>query len=200
MKKQIYIALFMLLLGSISAFADNAAEARKVLDKAASKINLKSGITANFSVMAKGMNHSGTIAVKGKKFCARTSSSIIWFDGSTQWMYNKNSDEVNVSAPSTTVQQTMNPYNFLNLYKSGYKLSMTKTKTGNEVHLVGNGKSISEMFVTIDNNYNLKDVRMKQRNQWIHIVVSNIKNATHSDSEFRFNSKDFPNAEVIDLR
>lgn len=199
MKKQIYIVL-ILLLGTLSAFADNAAEARKVLDKAASKINIKSGITANFSVTAKNMSHSGTIAVKGKKFCARTSNSIIWFDGTTQWMYNKSSDEVNVSAPSATVQQTMNPYNFLNLYKSGYKLSMTKTKSGNEVHLVGNGKSISEMYITIDSNYNLKDVRMKQRNQWIHITVSNIKNTSHPDSAFRFNSKDFPSAEVIDLR
>ena len=74
------------------------------------------------------------------------------------------------------------------------------TKNGYVVHLVGKGKSISEMYVTVDKRYNLKQIKLKQGTNWITISVSNVKHISVSDSAFRFNSKDYPKAEVIDLR
>ena len=143
---------------------------------------------------------SGTITIKGKKFRATTPIATIWYDGKTQWTYNKKSDEVNIASPSASTQQSMNPYYFLNLYKQGYTKSMTKTGKGYDIHLVGKGRKISEMYVTIDKNYNLKQIQIKQGNEWMTISVSGVRNVTPSDSFFRFNSKDYPKAEVIDLR
>lgn len=199
MKKIIF--LFIAIFSVATVFADNATEARRILDKAAAKINIKSGATASFSISGgKIGTQSGTISIKGNKFCARTGNAIMWYNGKTQWVYNKKSDEVNVSSPSSSQQQQMNPYNFLSLYKSGYTMSLTKTAGGNQIHLVAKGKSISEMYVVVDKSYTVKQVKMKQKSGWMTINISNFKPTALSDAAFTFNAKDYPKAEVIDLR
>lgn len=201
--KRIALSLIVILLTVLTASAaDTSSQARKVLDKAAAKVNLAKGATANFTISGGKLGkQSGTIAIKGNKFNARTANAIIWYDGKTQWVYNKKSDEVNVSTPSAAQQQSMNPYTFLNLYKQGYKVSMEKTASGDyNIHLTGNSKSISELYVLVDSSHNIKQVRMKQGSQWLTIVISGLTSKSFSDAEFRFNAKDYPKAEVIDLR
>lgn len=201
--KNTFILLFAALLAVLNvSAADTSIQARKVLDKAASVVNIKKGATANFSISGgKIGNQSGTISIKGNKFTARTSSAIIWYNGKTQWLYNKSSNEVNVSAPRASQQQAMNPYHFLTLYKQGYTISMDKTASRDyNIHLVGKGKSISEMYVLVDRSYNIKQVKMKQGSQWMTITISNFTQKTLSDNIFNFNAKDYPKAEIIDLR
>jgi hypothetical protein len=41
---------------------------------------------------------------------------------------------------------------------------------------------------------------MKQQKGWTTIDIKNFKKANITDGTFRFNSKDFPSAEIIDLR
>jgi hypothetical protein len=41
---------------------------------------------------------------------------------------------------------------------------------------------------------------MRQQKGWTTINITGFKQSKLSDGMFRFNSKDFPNAEVIDLR
>ena len=75
----------MLTLVSALAFGQNAAQARKILDKTASIVGRKGGAAANFSISGKYGNTSGTIAIKGNKFRANTPDAIIWYDGKTEW-------------------------------------------------------------------------------------------------------------------
>ena len=189
--------MLMLFCATTAMAADNG---KKILDKVADKIAISKGFTANFTISGGKLNNSGTISVKGDKFCARVSNAIMWYDGKTQWVYNKKSDEVNVSHPSASAQQSMNPYTFLNLYKQGYSNTVETKNNDYIVHLVGKGKGISEMYVTVDKRYNLKQIKLKQGNNWITISVSNVKHVSVSDSAFRFNSKEYPKAEIIDLR
>ena len=202
MRKTLYtfILLFLSAL-TISAAGDNSSAARKVLDKAASKVNLNKGATANFSISGGNVGtRTGSITIKGNKFIARTEGAIMWYDGKTQWVYDTRSDEVNISKPRPAQQQSMNPYSFLNLYKKGYEMSLTKAASGNQVHLVGKGKAISEMYILVDANYVIKQVKMLQKGKWFTINISNFKQTNISDAAFTFNKKDYPHAEVIDLR
>ena len=86
------------------------------------------------------------------------------------------------------------------LYKNGYTMSQTNAASGYQVHLVGQKKGISEMYILIDKQYNIKQVKMKQGKNWITINISSFKQQSFSDSDFRFKAKDYPTAEVIDLR
>lgn len=178
-----------------------SAEARKVLDKAAAKVNINKGASASFTISnGNSGSRSGSITIKGNKFYARTQDATMWYNGKTQWVYNSKTDEVNVSSPKAAQQQSMNPYTFLNLYKKGYDMTLTKAASGKEVHLVGKGKAISEMYILVDNSFVIKQVKMLQKGKWIVINISNFKQTSVSDAVFTFNKKDFPKAEIIDLR
>ena len=191
------LAAAMLTAGS---FAQNA---KSVLDKAAATITAKQGVKANFRMTTSTGTTSGTIAIKGKKFYATTPQATVWFDGKTQWTYMKNNDEVNVSNPTEAQLQAINPYNFINLYKSGYAYTMNSTATDYIVHLTASNsnRKIKELFVSVNKKtYQPTQVKMLQGKKWTTFDISNIKKENIVDSQFRFNSKDFPKAEIIDLR
>jgi len=180
-----------------------AQTAKSVLDKAAANITVKSGVQANFKMTGSLGNTSGTIAVKGRKFHATTPQAIVWFDGKTQWTYIKNNDEVNVTTPTESQLQAINPYNFINLYKSGYNSTLNKSGKDYVVHLTASSKDkkIRELFITIDkSSYHPTQVKLLQGTKWTIFDIKDLKKQNIPDSQFRFNAKDFPQAEVIDLR
>ena len=197
--EKLRITLVMLLM----AVASYGQTAKEVLDKAAAIVSNKSGATANFVLKGGQMNDKGTIAIKGRMFHATTPDAIIWFDGKTQWTYIKNNDEVNVVTPKASDLQLYNPSTFIYMYKNGYNYTMKKDKGSYEIHLIGSGKkdTLREMYITIDQKTFIPSkIRIRHNKGWNTIEVSNFKKANLSDGTFRFNAKDFPQAEVIDLR
>lgn len=199
MKK--HFAIIMMLLLSVGAQAESA---KRILDKAAATVSNPGGVQAHFQMISKQFGSTeGDIAVKGRKFHATTSDATIWFDGKTQWTYMKGNDEVNISNPTEAQLQAINPYNFINIYKKGYKLEAKKVDHFYEVHLIPTDKNrkIQEMYIVVDEtSYHPTHVKMKQKDKWSTIVISRLKTASLSDNLFKFNSKDFPQAEIIDLR
>ena len=199
MKK--HFAIIMMLLLSVGAQAESA---KRILDKAAATVSNPGGVQAHFQMISKQFGTTeGEIAVKGNKFHATTPDATIWFDGKTQWTYMKGNDEVNISNPTEAQLQAINPYNFINIYKKGYKLEAKKVEHFYEVHLIPTDKNrkIQEMCIVVDEtSYHPTHVKMKQKDKWSTIVISRLKTASLSDDLFKFNSKDFPQAEIIDLR
>lgn len=200
MKKIVLISLMLVIAMGIQAQTD--AQARQILDKTAAIVGSKGGAQADFTMSGKYGNTSGKIYIKGNKFCAHIPDAIVWYNGKTQWTYNKKAEEVNVSTPTEAQQQSMNPYKFINIYKNGFKLS-SKTVSGNyQVHLLAENqqRTIKELYVTIDKNYRPIQVKMRTAKGWNVINISNFQTKKFSDRMFVFNAKDYPNAEVIDLR
>lgn len=190
------------LLALMIALPMSAQTAKQVLDKAAANVSAKSGAKASFSIKGEQFNTSGTIAIKGRKFQATTPQATIWFDGKTQWTYLKKNEEVNVANPTEAELAAINPYNFIYMYQKGYKYTMEKKNGSFIVHLTASNKQgIQEMYITINQKtYIPSQIRMRQQKGWTTINITGFKQSKLSDGMFRFNSKDFPNAEVIDLR
>ena len=185
---------------SMGSFAQSA---KAVLDKAAATITAQSGVKANFKMTTANGSTSGTIAIKGKKFYATTPQAKVWFDGKTQWTYLKNNDEVNVSNPTEAQLQAINPYNFINIYKRGYTYTMNTAGSDYVIHLMASNadRKIKELFILVNKkSYQPKQVKMLQGKKWTTFDINSIKKENIPDSQFRFNAKDFPKAEVIDLR
>ena len=202
MEKLISILLFSL----FACLPLNAQTAKQVLDKTAAVVSAKGGVQANFSIKSsKGvnLNASGTIAVKGKKFHATTPQATIWFDGKTMWTYMKKNDEVNVTNPTESQLATINPYNFIYMYKNGYSYTLEKVDKSFYVHLhaTDKKKSIQEMHIMVtQKSYIPWQITYRTAKGVTTINITNFKTAAQPDGIFRFNSKDFPSAEVIDLR
>ena len=180
-----------------------AQTATNVLDKAAAPITMKDGVKADFKMSGSMGSTSGTIVIKGKKFHATTPQASVWFDGKTQWTYMRDNDEVNVSNPNESQLQAINPYNFINLYKKGYKATLNSSGNSHVVHLTASSaeRKIKELFITVDKKtYQPTQVKLLQGKKWTIFDITNLKKQATADAEFRFNAKDFPHAEIIDLR
>lgn len=188
---------------ALFSLATYAQSAKSVLDKAAATISIKSGVKANFKMTGGMGSSSGTIIIKGKKFHATTPQATVWFDGKTQWTYVKDNDEVNVTNPNESQLQALNPYNFINLYKKGYDATLNSSGNNYVVHLTATSaeRKIRELFITVDKKtYHPTQVKLLQGKKWTVFDISDLKKQNVSDSQFTFNAKDFPKAEIIDLR
>ena len=193
-----------MMLLTLCVSAQGAAQAARILDKTAGVIGRKGGASANFSVSGKSLGAtSGTIAIKGNKFYANTPKTTVWFNGKTQWTYINTTNEVNVTNPNEAKQAQMNPYKFITIYKTGYNLSMKSVGNSYQIHMTAQNKqrSLQELYITINKRtYNPSNVRMLQGKNWTIINISNFKANNLSNDIFSFNSKDYPKAEIIDLR
>ena len=193
-----------MMLLTLCVSAQGAAQAARILDKTAGVIGRKGGASANFSVSGKSLGAtSGTIAIKGNKFYANTPKTTVWFNGKTQWTYMNTTNEVNVTNPNEAKQAQMNPYKFITIYKTGYNLSMKSVGNSYQIHMAAQNKqrSLQELYITINKRtYNPSNVRMLQGKNWTIINISNFKANNLSNDIFSFNSKDYPKAEIIDLR
>ncbi|WP_028910236.1 LolA-like putative outer membrane lipoprotein chaperone [Prevotella sp. AGR2160] len=199
--KRLFLSLLLMLTLTITMSAQTATQ---VLNKTAAVIGRKGGARANFSISSKSFGStSGTIAIKGQKFYAHTPVATVWFNGKTQWSYMKRTQEVNVSNPTQAQQMAMNPYTFIHIYKTGYKTSMKRQGGNFVVHLVAANqkRTVQEMYITINSRtYVPSVVKMRQGRNWSTIRVSGFQAKNQPDGLFTFRAKDYPQAEVIDLR
>ena len=213
MKKILWTCLLGITL--LPVRAQQTSDARKVLDATANRVTAHGGVKASFKAdkFSNGQlqgSAMGTMNIKGEKFQLTTPDMITWYNGETQWSYIKANEEVNISVPTVEEQISMNPYTFVNLYKKGYTYSMKEStlrgKACYEVTLTATDskKNIHTIIISVDKkDYTPMCVRMQMNDtgQWTRIAVHQFQTGQpFSDTDFEFNPKDFPQAEVIDLR
>ena len=215
MRKYIFSVLIALL--SLPVIAQQQqSQAKVVLEKTAEAFKKAGGVRADFTLKAVNDGHlegreNGIIQLKGEKFMLKTSETTTWFDGKTQWSYMVRNDEVNVSNPTQEELQQINPYTFLYMYQKGfsYKLGATKMYRGKavwEVVLTARDKKQEleriTLFVTKD-TYEPLYILLQQRGQQTRneiTITSYQTKQNYADQVFTFDKKQYPNAEVIDLR
>ncbi|HRF85003.1 MAG TPA: LolA-like putative outer membrane lipoprotein chaperone [Alloprevotella sp.] len=191
-----------------------AQDVLSVMERTAMKLKNSNGIEASFEATSfNGTQASGSIQgkimVQGNKFRIQSEEMSTWFDGKTQWTQLSGSNEVNVSSPTQEEIQQQNPYAFIDLYKKGYARQLAEAthqgKSCYEVRLVAQDKKnkIQEMRLTIDKKTFLPlSVRTKMgKGNWLRIRVNSIKMGKKwKDDIFRFDKKQHPDIEIIDLR
>lgn len=199
--KRLYFFSVILLLAATSLCAQTA---KSVLDKTASVLSSYPSCSAAFTATMGQGTTSGNITLQGRKFYVSGNEALVWFDGQTQWMLLRSTNEVNVTTPSAQELQRMNPYTFLNLYKSGYDLSLKTVGSNHIVTLTAQKRQgIKTMEVTINKSSHLPSrvVMTTQKGSQSTISISHIKKGKKlPDSAFRFNQKDHPKATIVDLR
>ena len=209
--------LFFMMLGTfaVCTIAKTGTNPKSILDKTARVIKAGGDIEAGFKAtsFADGKETgamSGTLYLRDKQIHLVSDNVMYWFDGTNLWTYVKASNEVNISVPSLSDQQAMNPYLFLNLYKRGYdcKLTGTSSLRGKTCHVVKltarqQSQKIQEILLDIDKTtYQPVCIRMRiGKNRWNRISILTCKtNQRFADKTFTFDKNEFPGLEVIDLR
>lgn len=206
--------LFLLML-SVSTVL-SAQNAISILDKAAKAYEDANGVKAEFAMRIRSdkqqttESFEGEIQIKGNKFSLKTPDVLTWFDGKTQWTYMLRTEEVNVSEPDGEELQFMNPAFLLKNYKKGfdakYKGESTAAsgKSAYDITLIPRKKgSIAQVDLQIEKHSGLPAALIVVSKDGITstIRIMNIQTGQNQpDSNFVFNTSDFPEAEIIDLR
>ena len=162
-------------------------------------------VKIGFTLEVEGGSSTGYIKLQGQKFVLNMGGSITWFDGKTMWTYLKNNDEVNVTSPSASEVAKMNPYSFLTFYKKGYTSKMGgSTAKEHEVVLTGGaGSPYKKVVVRVNKSTNTPtSIKLTSSKDVLTTIKCNsfLKNQKYKVSTFQFNKKNYPNAEIIDLR
>jgi outer membrane lipoprotein carrier protein len=191
-------------------------DAKKILDNVSAKFKSYKSVTANFSLKIENAagkvegTKSGSVYMKGSKYRVNISGQEIYSDGNNIWTYDKSSDEVQLTkfdpSSNTITPQKM----FTNFYDKDflYKLNST-TKQGNktiqEIELtpIDKTKTFFKVLVSIDkNSKNIVSTKVfeKNGNRYIYNITGMKTNINLPESLFVFDSKKYPNVEVVDLR
>lgn len=200
--KKILCLFTILLVGTVVAFAQDATA---ILDKTSAALKAAGNVKIAFSLSTDGGASDGYIKLRGQKFVVNVNGTTTWFDGTTMWSYVKQNDEVNVTTPTATEVAKMNPYSFLTFYKKGYTAKMgTSTSREHEVILTGNDTShYKKVVMRINKATNYPSyINMTSPKGLVTTISCNSlqKNQKYTDATFRFNKKNYPGAEVVDLR
>lgn len=212
MKTRLFI--ITILLAFVSSLT--AQNAKSILDKASDAYRKAGSVTATFTLDSKDTktqnvySYDGTAHMKGDKFKIEIPDAITWFDGKTQWVYIKDTDEVNITEPTGEELQSISPSVLFNIYKKGFDLSYkgerkSGGKTVYEIELSPQKKAgeFTKIIVQIEkSSYIFHKITLIDKNDLentLTIRKYQIENM-FSDDLFKFNKNDYSSAEIIDLR
>ena len=201
--KKLYLIYILAFLLPLCVYAQKDTQAQLVLQKAEQAIQKSSGIKAKL----KG-SFNGDITLKGEKFILESDEMQSWFDGTTQWTYSEETQEVNIYTPTPEELQSIHPYILLQTYKQGYNYLYKGKSTRN-------GQSVYEVTIIPEKNPNNTSITLLLSDKYMPVylcieqnhqiqmeisVTSYQMNLTIDDKEFTFYKSLFPEAEIIDMR
>lgn len=206
--------LFLLLCGMQTSMAQKDSRAREIIEATRNAFEKSKGIRTQFTAehIVNGTSQgtvSGEMIIAGEMFQIQTEQTTTWFDGKNQWTYLHDNNEVNVSTPTPSELQSMNPYAFLNIYKQGFNYTVSNgTLRNNPVYTIrltaeSKDNDLQEILLDVTQRYYTPYcIRLRQKdNSWTKIVVRSFKDKQKFDKkDFTFPEKKFPGAEIIDLR
>lgn len=213
MKTKLFTLAILLFTTVSVASAQNA---RAILDNASAVYNKAGGVTVSFTLDSKDSkaksiySYDGKAYMKGDKFKIDIPDAITWFDGTTQWTYIKDTEEVNISNPTGVELQSISPSSLFSIYKKGHNLvykgeKKVGGKTVQEIELIPQKKKadISKIIVQIDKSSNVfsKIILVDKTGVENTLLIKSYQtNSNIADNTFTFNKKDYPKAEIVDLR
>ncbi len=192
--------LFLLLF----SLAMQAQTAMEVLDGVADKFRKDGDVEIGFTLNPSSAPEAGLIKLAGEKFNLAVDGMVVWFDGTTMWTYVAENKEVNVTTPTATEVARMNPYAFVTMYKTGYKVAFGKsTSAYYDINLTTSdkGKNISRINLRVSkSNKQLQYVALHSESGVMEIKVNSYEAKRLPASTFTFDKTKYKDAEVIDLR
>jgi len=207
---------FSTVIAQPSGMGKSDPEAKKILDAVSAKFKSFKSVQAKFSLKienatGKAMgSKNGNVYMKGNKYRISVTGQEIFCDGSNVSTYDKSANEVTITKIDPTVN-TLTPQKiFTNFYDKDflYKLNGDKKVGGKmlqEIELTPTDKSkpFFKVLLYIDKTSGtISSTKLfeKAGNKYTYSITSLNTKTLVSDTQFVFDAKQFPGAEVVDLR
>tara|TARA_B100000287_G_scaffold422013_1_gene463422 strand:+ start:894 stop:1523 length:630 start_codon:yes stop_codon:yes gene_type:complete len=186
--------------------------AKDILEKISSVTKSYDNIKIEFNFLMTNKTHNineyqeGILELEKNKFRITMDDQIIINDGAIQWIYLKESNELQITE-NDPEENTMNPHDIFTIYEKGYKYKYIGKKSidNNNYDVIDlfpkesiNFTKITLIINTIKNQ--LKEIQIQDKNGGTYkYVIKNLMPNTNL-SPFKFNQEDFPDIDIIDLR
>lgn len=206
--KTIVTTLFLMISGVIAAQNTAADLMKSAVDKMKSYTSIEA--TFDYSMINKeaGIHEtqSGTGIMKGNAYKLLFPGQELISDGTTMWTYMPDNEEVMVSdAPQDG--SSFSPLMMLTTYDENYSMKFvnnngTKAKT-KTIEMTKKDNDLEKVVVVIDETeqqVSKISVFDENGNEFVIDIKDMCFDKTYPDDYFIFNSKDYPNVEVIDMR
>ena len=194
----------------------NDPDAKKILDGVSAKFKTFKGVQAKFSLKienAAGKNlgtKTGVVYMAGNKYHVSVTGQEIFCDGTNISTFDKSANEVTITKIDPTANSLTPQKIFTNFYDKDflYKLNGETTIAGKKIQEleltpIDKSKPFFKVLVYVDKaaqTISSTKVFEKTGNKYTYSVTSMNTVTAISDTQFTFDSKKYPGAEVVDLR
>ncbi len=215
MKKTI-IALLSFFISVVSLSAQVDAKAIEILDKVTQELKKSAFTTVDFSLsidnVQKKNSHKmlGTLRTHKDKMHVTTPFAEILYDGKFQYIYLKDANEITISEGNVAELQQFNPSYVLDSYKKNYRIPQPSIVIENNqqvysIDLFPENRTETyfriNIKINVDKNEIISISTYEKSGTTSTIQLTKlVKNAPLAASDFQFDAKKFPRAEIIDLR
>jgi len=149
-------------------------------------------------------NQTGNIKISNNKFRLDLNEQIVISDDSTQWIYLKESNELQIMEFDSE-DEMLSPNKLFTIYENGYKNQYIELKDNN--HIIDLFPVESNEFKNIQLHINKDKIQLnkiilfdKNGGSFSYMITKFITNTNFDDNLFKFNTEEYPDLEIIDLR
>jgi outer membrane lipoprotein-sorting protein len=191
-------------------------DAKAILDKVSAKFKTFKTVQLTFALKIENASgktmgtKKGSLFMKGSNYRISVSGQEIYSDGTNIWTYDKSANEVQITKFDPSANTITPDKMFTNFYDKDFLYKLNgESKQGNkiiqEIELTPVDKSKNFFKVIVDVDKKTQTITStkifeKTGDRYTYSIVSIKTNSPIADSKFVFNAKDYPKAEVIDLR
>ena len=207
MKNKILIAVF--LFSQLISFGQDE-KAEKILKDLSTNTksysNMDVDFDFNFINTSQDINESqkGNIKINQNKFRLDLNQQLIISDDSIQWIYLKESNELQIMEYDSQ-DEMISPNKLFTIYENGYKSQYIELKENN--HIIDLFPIESNEFKNIQlhidqDKIQLKKIILFDKNggSFSYSITKLITDKEIDKNTFRFNEANYPDLEIIDLR
>jgi len=184
---------------------------KEVAEKTQSYRSIKMDFTYKMENPEAGIDESeqGVILIKGDKYRLSIAGQVVINDGTTIWTYLEDAAEVQINEVDEDDEAVISPTKLLTTYDDSFKPKYIKEDVWlkHKVHIIElkpkEDKSYSKLILKTD----IEKKRVLQiaiydnsGNVFTYTVDEFKPNVLFDHSDFEFNTEDYPEVEVIDMR
>lgn len=194
----------------------HAEDAVTILDKAVD--GLKSDLALHISFSYTLFDESGyahyadngsikmdTTTAGSERYVLLTDPMKIWCDGETLWSYASGSDEIYITDADSDDSHFFSPMRLMQLYKDGYKCSVTSDEK--RYYVLLRATDAENMVEEVQINLNVKTLRpemlhlrMSEQGR-VKVVITDYNPGSRLNNRvYSCPLEDYPDAEVVDMR
>ncbi|MBD5199813.1 MAG: hypothetical protein HDS83_05440 [Bacteroidales bacterium] len=201
---KLFITILLTVIG-IFAFESQAQDAASILKATSQRLKSAPSISATLSILADGRTNTGHLTLSGNRFALTTPIGSTWYDGKTLWSHSISTREVNISEPDQSELAEINPLVMIDQSLSAYKTQLITSKPDKVIEMIPvkqRGADIQKAVITISSATGYpSQIILTVNNRIIKVVFTKVVAGKKlADKDFMFDSKQFPNATINDLR